>query len=103
LERLALIARLNPGSEQQAEKLIASGPPFDLAESGFVRHSIFLSAGEVVFVFEGHQVEWLVDDLVDGRLFHPALSAALEAWRPLIEAAPRIGREKFFWEQEGGR
>jgi hypothetical protein len=99
LERLTLIARLKPGCEVRAEELIAQGPPFDPEASGFVRHSVFLSATEVVFVFEGHEVEWMVDDLVEGQFLHPSLADALEEWRPLLDGRPRIAREKFFWER----
>lgn len=99
MERLALIALLKPGTEVQAEELIAMGPPFDLTQSGFVRHCVFLSASEVVFVFEAHEVEWLVDDLLAGQFLHHVLAEMLEAWRPLVEGEPRIAREKFFWER----
>ena len=98
MERLALIARLKPGTEAQAEELIAKGPPFEPKDSGFVRHCVFLSTGEVVFVFEAHEVKWLVDGLLEGQFLHHLLSDALEAWRPLIEGEPQIAREKFFWE-----
>ena len=101
MERLALIARLKPGSEGSAEALIGEGPPFDPEESGFSRHLVFLSATEVVFVFEGHEVEWMLDDLVEGQFLHPLLTDALEQWRPLIDGQPRIAREKFFWERPG--
>jgi hypothetical protein len=103
VERLALIARLKPGQEARAEALIGAGPPFDLDEAGFARHSVFLSATEVAFVFEGREVEWAVDELVDGRFLHARLADALEAWRPLVEGPPRIAREKFFWERQAGR
>lgn len=60
---------------------------------------MFLSAGEAVFVFEGHQVEWMLDDLVsDPNAWQT--HEALEAWRPLIEFPPRIGREAYAWEPE---
>ena len=99
MERLALIARLKPRSEPRAKELIAKGPPFDPRESGFVRHSIYLSATEVIFVFEAHQVEWLVDSLID-EPFHWMLSDALDEWRPLVEGQPRMAREQFFWERD---
>ena len=60
---------------------------------------MFLSAGEVVFVFEGHQVEWIVDDLVSDP-YASSIGGALEAWRPLIEAPPRIARPLYAWERE---
>jgi len=100
LERLALIAQLKPGAHLQADELIAKGPPFDPEESGFTRHSIFLSTREVVFVFEAHQVEWLVDDLAQGGFLQHRLSEAFESWRPLIEGEPLLARERFFWEHD---
>jgi hypothetical protein len=65
VERLAVVVGLRPGAEARAAELIAGGPPFDPEQSGFVRHSIYVGAGNVVFVFEGHEVEWLIDSLVD--------------------------------------
>jgi hypothetical protein len=51
-----------------------------------------------VFLFEGHQVEWMVDDLVsDPNAW--ATQEALDAWRPLIEFPPRIAREAYAWER----
>jgi hypothetical protein len=81
--------------------LIAKGPPFDPEESGFMRHSVFLSASEVVFVFEAHEVEWLVDALVDNP-FQWIVADALDAWRPLVDGSPRIAREQFSWERNAG-
>jgi hypothetical protein len=98
MERVAIVAHLKEGSEPRAAELIAKGPPFTLAETGIVGHSIYLSAREVVFVFEGHQVEWIVDDLIDQR-FHPDIQRALDEWRAVIDEPPRIAREKFGWER----
>jgi hypothetical protein len=96
VERLVLIASLKPGAEAGAAELIAEGPPFDLERSGFERHAIYLSSGEVVFVFEGHEVEWAVDALVDAP-FNWMLSDALERWRAVIVDTPRVAREQFSW------
>lgn len=97
MERVAIVAHLKRGSENRAGELIAAGPPFDLAETGIVRHSVFLSASEVVFVFEGHQVEWIVDELIDEPL-QPKIQSALDRWRPIVDGPPRIARERFGWE-----
>jgi hypothetical protein len=67
MERLAIVAHLKEGSEARAAELIAQGPPFDLAEAGIARHSVYLSASEVVFVFEGEQVESALERLTDER------------------------------------
>jgi hypothetical protein len=96
MEQLAIVARLRSGAGPEAAELIASGPPFDPAEQGLARHTVFLSAGEVVFVFEGHEVEWLVDGMVDDP-FHWRIAEALDAWRPLIEGQPRIARAAYTW------
>jgi hypothetical protein len=97
VERLALIARLKPGSEEEAAKLVASGPPFDPAASGLSRHAVYLSAGEVVFVFEGDEVEWIVEEMVQEP--GGSVSSALDAWRELTDGPPRIARDAYFWER----
>jgi hypothetical protein len=97
MERVAVTARLKPDASGRAAELIAKGPPFDLAAAGFERHSVYLSHGEVVFLFEGPQVEWLLDELVS-----PGPSAsAFHEWEPLLEGIPRIAREAYFWQREG--
>ena len=115
MEQLAIVARLKPGAEPRAAELIANGPPFDPTESGLDGHTVFLSADEaieglldlqgqvgllsadeVVFIFEGHEVEWIVDRLVDDP-FHWLVGEALERWRPLLEDQPRIARPVYVW------
>jgi hypothetical protein len=96
MEQLAIVARLKPGMEEEARKLIAGGPPFDIAETGLERHAVYLSAGEVVFVFEGSEVEWIVDAMIENP-FRPRLSEAFASWRELVEDQPRIARAAFSW------
>jgi hypothetical protein len=97
MERLAIIARLKEGSAQRAAELVGAGPPFDLANAGIVRHSIYISAAEAIFVFEGHQVEWIIDELIDDP-FHPELQRALDQWREIVDGQPRVARERFRWQ-----
>jgi hypothetical protein len=99
MERVAIVARLKEGSGPRAAELIAAGPPFDLAETGIAHHSVYLSAGEVVFVFEGHEVEWMVDDLINDP-FQPKVQSAFDAWRSILDGSPRIAREEFGWEAQ---
>jgi hypothetical protein len=96
MERVAIIARLKAGSEQRAAELVEAGPPFDLTDTGLVRHSIYISTSEAVFVFEGDEVEWIVDQLVD-EPFHDELQLALDQWREIVEGQPRVARERFGW------
>ena len=98
MERLAIIARLRPGSEQRAAELIATGPPFDLQAGGLERHTVYLSTTEVIFVFEGHEVEKLVDELIEVPL-ETTMSRVFDRWRPLVEGPPRIAQEEFSWER----
>jgi hypothetical protein len=97
MERVAIIARLKPRSERRTAELVEAGPPFELTETGIVRHSIYISASEAVFVFEGHQVEWIVDQLVD-EPFQLELHRALDQWREIVDGQPRIARERFGWQ-----
>lgn len=96
MEQIAIVARLKSGAEPRASELLAQGPPFDPRGSGLVRHTVFLSADEVVFVFEGKEVEWVLDRLLD-EPFHWPVIDALEEWRPLLEDNPRIARPVFTW------
>jgi hypothetical protein len=50
-----------------------------------------------VFVFEGHEVEWIVDQLID-EPFHYELQRALEQWREIVDGQPRVARERFGWQ-----
>jgi hypothetical protein len=98
MERVAIVARLKDGSETRAAELSAEGPPFDLAETGLVRHSVYLSASEVLFVFEGDHVESPLTELVDERPY--PLGPALEQWRTIVDGPPRIARERFGRERD---
>ena len=57
---------------------------------------MYLSAGEVVFAFEGPDVDVVLDEMIENP-FEPDIGAALERWRPLIEGQPRIARAHFDW------
>ena len=87
MEQIAIVVRLKPGAEPRAAELIANGPPFDPGELGITRHSVYLAADAVVFVFEGHEVESAVDDLVEDP-FRWMVNQAFDAWRPLVEGDP---------------
>jgi hypothetical protein len=99
MEQIAIVARLKSGAEPRAAELIAKGPPFEPGGSGLERHTVYLSAAEVLFIFEGEEVEWIVDSLVD-EPFHWDLLAALDEWRPLLEDNPRIARPAYSWKRE---
>jgi len=93
MNRLMIVARLKDGAHEAAEELIAKGPPLDPGDLGFHRHGAYLTASEVVFLFEAPQVEWIVNDIVDD----PILADAFGSWRDLIESTPRLAHERFYW------
>ena len=97
MQRVIVILHLKPGAQKKAAELIAKGAPFDLAETGFERHGVYLSTEEVAFVFEGRDVEWLVDELVFDPYRRP-MSQAIDEWRELVDQHPRVAREMFFWQ-----
>ena len=77
MNRLMIVARLVEGAHEDAEALIAKGPPFDPDDLGFHRHAAYLTAGEVVFLFEGPQVEWILNDVIDD----PIVAETFGPWR----------------------
>ena len=92
-QRVAVVARLRPGSRERAVEIVGHGAPYELAEAGFQRHSVYLSDEVVVFVFEGTGIEALIRELVDD----PARSAAFGVWGPLLQGTPAIAHEEFYW------
>jgi hypothetical protein len=96
MDRLTIVARLKEGKHAEAEALLRAGPPFDPEELGFRRHSVYLTATEIVFFFEAPEVEWIVNDIVDD----PVSSAAFGPWRDLVDGPPRLGHEHYYWSRE---
>jgi hypothetical protein len=99
MNRLMIVARLREGSHEEAERLLSAGPPFDPEDIRLHRHAAYLTAGEVVFLFEAPEVEWIVNDLVDDS----SLSSALGPWHALLDGPPRIAHERFYWTRESAK
>ena len=94
MQRVAVIVDLVPGGAERAAALLAHGPPFDLEDAGFTRHTVFLGHDRAVFVFEGDDVERLVSSVAND----PVTAAALTGWGRLLKGNPHIVREAFSWE-----
>jgi hypothetical protein len=99
VERIAIVASLKPGMEEPARKLLESGPPFDLGASGATRHVVYASTSDVVFVFEGHEVERRLHGIVSAP-FESALTSALDQWRDVVDGPARIARAVYAWDAE---
>jgi hypothetical protein len=95
MKRLMIVARLRQDAYDEAEILLREGPPFDPELAGLERHSAYLTAGEVVFVFEGPEVEWKVNELIDD----PAIAPFFAPWEKLIDGAPRLAHERYHWSR----
>jgi hypothetical protein len=95
MNRLMIVARLRDDAHDEAEVLLKEGPPFDPEELGLDRHSVYLTASELVFVFEGPEVEWIVNDIVDD----PVVAVFFAPWEKLIEGTPRLAHERFYWSR----
>lgn len=94
---LVVVAPLKPGCHERAQELIDAGPPFALEDSRFDGHEVFLTANEVVFVFEGRADagETLTFDADD-----PVIAKAANAWAECLEDRPRVARSAFSWKRE---
>ena len=90
-EQVVVVGSIQPGKRDELEKLLAAGPPFDLAASGFTNHSAFLGERTVVLVFEGAAAREHLQDLSKrlpmaelarmGRLVHhPELLTERLSW-----------------------
>jgi hypothetical protein len=93
-ECVVVVAPLRRGASARARELIERGPPFDPATVDLRRHAVYLSAREVVFVFEGPAAERHVASLVDDM----AISASFAAWGPILAGTPRLARQAYAWE-----
>jgi hypothetical protein len=87
-EKITLIVPLRRGSQERARALIAEGPPFDSAALGLVRHEVFLSATEAVFVLEGPGVQ----EILERALGEPRFWRAGLSWRRCAAGPPRLAR-----------
>jgi len=95
VDRLMIVARLRDNAHDEAEALLRQGPPFDPEALTLVRHGAYLTAAEVVFYFEGPEVEWTVNELIDD----PKISSFFGPWEKLIDGPPRLAHERFHWSE----
>jgi hypothetical protein len=95
VSRLVAVLPLLPGARDRAEALLRQGPPFDLEQTQFDRHQVFLTDREVVFVFEGERPS----DAVGLRAADPALWQAAEGWQACLSEPPRMAVTAYSWER----
>lgn len=96
MSTIAVVAPLKYGAQAEARALIAAGPPFDPDRTPLVRHEVFLTGDEVVFVFEGPDARRAVEQLIG----EASVWKAAIAWRRLLAGRPRIAEHAYRWVRE---
>jgi hypothetical protein len=96
VRRLVVVVPLADGAQERARELLADGPPFDLGDTQFVRHDVYLTASEAIFVFEAGDDEPATLSI---RAEDPSVWRAAAAWRPLMAGRPRTAETIFTWER----
>jgi hypothetical protein len=94
VERVMLVARLRRGARERAEQLLTDEARAGALEDAFDRGAIFLSNTEVVFLFEGANVEESVRAILDD----PVKSTVIAPWLPLFDGPLHQAREARSWE-----
>ena len=97
MSRLVVVAPLRPGGDARARELLDEGPPFDLADSPFDWHEVFVTPQEVVFVFgatasAGGTLSLAAED--------PGIWRAAKDWADCLDGRPRIARSAFSWKRD---
>lgn len=94
MERLVLVARLKPNSQERARELVAEYALTEDLRGAFDRQGIFLSETEVVFFLEGPDANETVK-----RILNDPTSTEIGHWIPLFDGPLHGAREEYFWER----
>jgi len=96
--RIAVAAKIRPGSRVKLEQMLAEGPPFDLADAGFESHQIYVGDDDVFFVFEGGSPITSVKRLAAER----SLMGHLLRMASVV-SSPHLLSQAFAWEGGSSR
>ncbi len=97
MSRIVVVAALREGMRETARLLVQGGPPFDPERTSLLRHDVYLTEREVVFVFEGREARRAVARLVGD----PGVLRAAGAWSDCLDGRPRIAEPAFAWTRPG--
>ncbi len=97
--RTVVVLPIHEHAHAAVREILDAGPPFDPAQlPGLERHEVFLTLGEVVFLFDSsfgaHAIEPLLTD--------PELWKTAAAWHEHLAGPPRIADEVYAWRRVGG-
>jgi hypothetical protein len=91
-QRALVVLPLKPGTRERAAELVSTGPPFDPADAGLARHSVFLVDDAAVFLFEA------ADGSLEQLLVERGLWQAADAWREIVAGPPQLADDAYSWE-----
>jgi hypothetical protein len=94
MRRIAFVAEIRPGRKAELERLLAAGPPFDLAGAGFEHHRVFVGDRDAVFLFEGVNPLKAVQALATQRALTKQITHMMG-----ILSAPRFLGEVYAWDR----
>jgi hypothetical protein len=95
MTHLVVVAPLKPGTADRVRELLVQGPPFDLEETAFQRHTVHLTDREAIFIFDaGEQAAQLQLSGEDPEIWKVAA-----AWQEVFAERPRIALTLFSWER----
>ena len=97
MRRLVVVAPLRPVADARARELLDEGPPFDLADSPFDWHEVFVTPQEVVFVFGGTAS---AGETLSLAAEDPGIWRAAKDWADCLDGRPRIARSAFSWKRD---
>ena len=98
MRQFVITVRLKPNSEKEIREILKEGPPFELDDTGFESHTVFLASDQLVFLFEGERAEEEAAKLLErSRVLEQA--SRLGA---VIEGEPSIPYEVFSWRRIPG-
>jgi hypothetical protein len=96
--RTALVVPIDPAHHDAVCELVADGPPFEPREiPGLLRHEVFVSPHEAVFVFETDSGLEALETLLED----PTLWRSAAAWRTHVAGPPRLATAGFSWSALG--
>lgn len=96
--RLVLVVPLREGRYERALELLAVGPPFDPDSAALVRHDVYVTPREVVFVFESPPGTPIALRGEDSSLWRAA-----NEWRKVMAGPARKARTAFSWQRDANR
>lgn len=93
MRHFLITAPIRRGSADAVRRILREGPPYDLAETSLDRHRVFLSGGQLVFLFEGTHAEEEAARL----LRRPGVFGRASRLGAHLVGRPEIPEEVFGW------